>query len=340
MHRTKRTIGTLGMLALAVNGFSQTTDSIPKAKKDSLNFPKKVATFVSDKFALVRPLNIEFAHAAPYNFKSERGNDKLPDSKVSKFEQTKVSANFNFIQKKTWVMSATLGYRGTSTEAEIVQPDVAQNVIIKDDFHYLFSAVSFTYFSTLFKKRTFYSSTVLIDGSDKHFERVKGIFTGTMLLKANQKTKMTAGLLLNIDPGAQTPIIPTFSYEHKFNNGLIADIVLPRSIYLRKFVLKRNGRLSLGMEMDQTTFYLYNLKGADQKYEYRQLDINPGMVYEHAIGKYFMLTAKSGVKLTPNGRIFRKEDTFADPLYEIKPDPTFYFNIGVSFNPFSLFGRK
>ena len=335
-----RTIATLSMLALSVDCLAQSTDSTSKAKKDTLNLPKRVVAVVADNFAVTRPLNFEFSNTSPYNYKPERGNDILPESKVTKFQQTKLSANFNFIKRKSWLVGGTLGYRGTSVESETVRPGTTENTIFKDDFHYLFSAVSFTYFSTLFKKRTFYSSTILLDGSDKHFERVKGMFTATMLLKANQKTRMTIGFLVNIDPAAQIPAIPTFTYEHKFNNGLIADLVLPRSMYLRKFVFKRSGRLSLGVEMDQTNFYMYNLEGTSQKYEYRQLDINPGMVYEHAIGKYFMLTAKSGVKLTPNGRVFRKESSFADPLYEIKPDPSFYFNLGVSFNPFSLFGKR
>ncbi|WP_205945164.1 hypothetical protein [Pedobacter psychrodurus] len=119
----------------------------------------------------------------------------------------------------------------------------------EEDFNYLFSSLNFTYFSSLFKKRMIYSSSFLVDGSEKHFERIKGIFTGTMVLKANQRTKMTAGVLVNIDQSAQSPIIPTFSYEHKFNNGLIADIVLPRSIYLRKYMFG-NGRASLGTELD------------------------------------------------------------------------------------------
>ena len=34
------------------------------------------------------------------------------------------------------------------------------------------------------------------------------------------------------------------------------------------------------------------------------------------------------------------EDSFKDAVYEIKPDPTFYFNLGVSFNPFTLLGKK
>lgn len=336
----KQTLIVLGMLTLSAASFSQSKDSIPGIKRDSLDLPKRVVTAAADKFAFTRPLNIEFTNVAGYTYKSERGKDKLPDSKVNKFEQTKVSANVNFIKKKTWLLGATLGYRGTSTEAEVVQQGRDENLVIKNDFHYLFSAVSFTYFSTLFNKRTFYSSTLLVDGSEKQLERVKAIFTGTMLLKANLKTKMTVGLMVNVDPSAQTPIIPTFSYEHKFNNGLIADITLPRNMYLRKFMLKNNGRLSIGMELDQTTFYLYNLEGFDHTYEYRQLDINSGLVYEHALGKYFMLTGKSGIKLTPNGRLFRKEDTFGDPLYQITPDPTFYFNVGVSFNPFSVFGKK
>ena len=335
-----RTIMTLSVLALSVDCLAQSTDSIPKAKKDTLNLPKRVVAVVADNFAVIRPLNFEFSNTSPYSYRPEYGNDQLPDSKVTKFQQIKLSANFNFIKRKSWLLGATVGYKGTSIDAEVVRPGTTENTIFKDDFHYLFSAVSFTYFSTLFKKRTFYSSMILLDGSDKHFERVKGMFTATMLLKANQKTRMTVGFVVNIDPATQIPAIPTFTYEHKFNNGLIADLVLPRSMYLRKFVFKRSGRLSLGVEMDQTNFYMYNLEGTNQKYEYRQLDINPGMVYEHAIGKYFMLTAKSGVKLTPNGRTFRKESSFADPLYEIKPDPSFYFNLGISFNPFSLFGKK
>ncbi|WP_073228500.1 hypothetical protein [Pedobacter caeni] len=335
-----RIIVILCMLALSVDCLAQNTDSTSKVKKDTLNFPKRVVAVVTDNFAIIRPLNFEFSNTSPYNFKPEHGNGSLPESRVTKFQQMKVSANFNFIKRKSWLLGATVGYRGTSVEAEIMQPEQPEKTIFKDDFHYLFSGLSFSYFSTLFKKPAFYSSTILLDGSDKHFERVKGMFTATMLLKANQRTRMTVGFVINIDPASQIPAIPTFTYEHKFNNGWIADVVLPRSMYLRKFVFRKNGRFSVGMEMDQTLLYMYNLEGTNQKYEYRQLDINPGVVYEHALGKHFIFTAKSGAKLTNNGRVFRKESSFEDHIYEMKPDPSFYFNVGVSFNPLSLFGKK
>lgn len=333
-------MATLSILALSINSFSQTKDSIPKGRQDSLNFPKRVATFTADKFTITRPLNIEFTQTAPFNFKLDKGGNLLPESRINRFQQVKVSANINLIKHKSWILGTTLGYRLTSAEAEISKMGTSTIITTSNDFHYLFSSLNLTYFSSLFGKRMVYSSSVMLDGSDKHLERVRGMLTAIIVLKANQRTKMTAGLLASIDPSAPTPFVPTFSYEHKFNNGLIADIVLPRSVYLRKFVFNRNGRISFGSELDRTAFYLYNLDGTNQKYEYGQLDINSGLTYEHGIGRHFMLTAKSGMKYTPSGRVFKKEDSFADPVYKITPDPVFYFNIGISFNPFSILGKK
>lgn len=263
----------------------------------------------------------------------------MPEGKINNFSQVKVSANVNFIKRKTWLLGATVGYRSINADVGLTIPAIGDVKTVDRDFHYLFSAVNFTYFSTLFNKRTIYSAGILVDGSDKHFERVRGILTGTMVLKANERTKMTAGLLVNIDPSVQNPFLPTFGYEHTFDNGLIADVNLPKNMYLRKHVLT-NGRVSLGVEMDRTSFYLYNIDGTSQKYEYRQVDINAGLTYEHLIAKYFVATAKTGMRLTPSGRLFRKEDSFGSPVFQTTPDPAFYFSVGISFNPFSRIGKK
>jgi hypothetical protein len=327
----------LGMLSISADSFSQTIDSIPKRTPDSI--PKRAVAYAADKFAIARPLNIEFTQAAPYNYTAKSGGKSFPQSKVTSFSQVKVSANVNFIKRKTWMLGATLGYRYTATDADVINPATSGIQTINDGFHYHFTSLNVAYFSTLFKKRTIYTSSIMVDGSDQHFERVKGIITGTMVLKANQRTKLMVGFMVNIDPSAQSPFIPTFTYEHKFNNGIIADIILPRSIYFRKY-MSASGRLSFGTEMDRTSFYLYDVDGTSQKYEYRQMDVNSGLVYEQVIAKYFMLTAKTGMKLTPSGRIFKKEDSFGSPVFETKPDPAIYFNIGLSFNPFTIIGKK
>lgn len=328
-----------GMLILSVEGFSQNKDSIPTGARDSVSVPKRAETYAADRFAIARPLNIEFIYTAPYNFTSEKAGKSLPESRVTGFSQLKMSANINFIKRKNWLLGATVGYRYTTTEADLTEPVTGGIKAVENDYHYLFSSVNFSYFSTLFNKRTIYTSSILVDGSDQHFERIKGLLTGTIILKANRRTKIAAGILVNIDPSAQSLFIPTFSLEHRFNNGLIADIIFPRSLYLRKYVFT-NGRISLGAEIDRTSFYLYNLDSTSQRYEYRQLDINSGLTYEHVIAKRFVITAKAGMKFTSSGRLFRKEDSFGDPVYETTPDPAFFLNVGVSFNPFSLLGKK
>lgn len=328
----KTSVLLLYLLALSAECFSQKEDSIFKVTQT--NIPKRAVAYAADKLAIARSFNIEFTHAFPYNYTSERSANSLPESRVKDFSQVKVSANFNFIKRKSWLLGATLSYRYTTTKADITVPSANTIKPTETNFHYHVTSLNFAYFSTLFRKRTIYTSSLLVDGSDKHFERVKGYLTGTMVLKANQRTKMTAGVIVNIDPSSQSPVIPSFSYEHKFKNGLIADIILPKSIYLRKNVYP-NGRVSLGTELDRTSFYLYNLDGTPQKYEYRQLDINSGLVYEQLIANYFVATLKTGIKITPSGRIFEKEQSYGSPVFKTTPDPSFYFTIGVSFNPFA-----
>jgi len=332
MDITKKAAGlSFGIMALSIGAFSQ--------NRDTVGTPKRIVTYAADKFSVARPLNIEFIYAAPYNYTSEREGKPLPESKVTAFSQLKISSNFNFIKRKQWLLGATLGYRFTSVQTDITASAGGSIRTVEGNYHYFFSSLNFTYFSTLFGKRMVYTSSLQLDGSDKHVERVRGLLTGTMILKANQRTKLGVGLFVSIDPSAQTPVLPTFSYEHKFDNGLVADIVFPRNLYLRKYVFG-NGRISLGSEIDRTSFYVYNLDSTSQRYEYRQLDINSGLVYEHLLGKYFVLTAKTGMRLTTTGRLFRKEDSFNSPVIKTSPDPTFYFNIGVSFNPFTVIGKK
>lgn len=338
MKMIKKVALVFAVLFFPGKGFSQNMDTIPKGRKDSVNVPKRAAAFAADKLTIARPLNIEYSSTAPFNFTSKRANTSLPESKVNAFTQAKISTSFGFVKRKTWTLGASLGYRYTRVEANTTNPFTGRATTVDKDFHYFSSALNFTYFSTLFKKRAIYSSSIIMDGSDQHFERLKGLITGVIVLKADQKTKMTAGLAVNIDPSSQLPAIPIFTYEYKFNNGLIADITLPKSAYLRKYLFSKTGRASIGVELDRTSFYLYDIDGTSQKYEYRQTDLNPGLMYEHAIGS-FVITGKTGLKMTRTSRIFRKQDSFKDAVFEAEPDPAFYFNIGISFNP-STFLKK
>ncbi|KQT35763.1 hypothetical protein ASG22_01715 [Chryseobacterium sp. Leaf405] len=321
MNILHKTILTSSILSISNIAFAQKRDSIPQ----------KVTAYVAEKFPIARDFNVEFTQLTPYKFSSQLHGADLPENKVDHFSQVKVSSNINFIKTQKWVLSTTLNYRYTSLNTENSISDYRKN----NDFHYHSETLSFTYFSKLFNKMTIYSASFSVDGSDEHFERMRGMLTGTMILKANAKTKMTVGLVGIIDPSTQIPIIPTFSYEHTFDNGLIADIILPKRVLIKKNV-SENGRISLGSEMENTSFYIYD---SNKRYEFRQLEINSGAIYEHKIGS-FIGTLKTGIRTVPNARIFEKNESFKNYFFEASPKTSFYFNVGVSYNPFGKYKAK
>ena len=293
-------------------------------KKDSI--PQKVVAFVTDKFPQTRDLNIEFTQLTPYKFSPELYDADLPENKIKDYQQVKANANVYFIKNRKWMLSTSLNYRFTHLESENEMP-LFNN---EQNFHYHSEALSLTRFSKLFNKIAIYSATASVDGSEQHFERIRGMLTASLVLKATADTKMTVGLAVIIDPSSQVPAMPIFTYEHRFNNGWVADIILPKKVVMRKDVFK-NGRLSLGTEMDGTNFYLYP---DGKRYEFRQLEINSGAMYEHKLGNNLIGTLKAGLRATPSSRIFAKEDSFNDYIFDMNAKPSFYFNVGISYNPF------
>lgn len=293
-------------------------------KKDSI--PQKVVAFVTDKFPQTRDLNIEFTQLTPYKFSPELYDADLPENKIKNYQQVKANANVYFIKNRKWILSTSLNYRFTHLESENEMP-LFNN---EQNFHYHSEALSLTRFSKLFNKIAIYSATASVDGSEQHFERIRGMLTASLVLKATADTKMTVGLAVIIDPSSQVPAMPIFTYEHRFNNGWVADVILPKKVVMRKDVFK-NGRLSLGTEMDGTNFYLYP---DGKRYEFRQLEINSGAMYEHKLGNNLIGTLKAGLRATPSSRIFAKEDSFNDYIFDMNAKPSFYFNVGISYNPF------
>lgn len=331
MVEMKNVFFAVGLFCFTTPMLSQENDT---KKQDSVSMARRALTYGANKFAIVRPLNIEYTTVAPYNYTSKLGNITLPESKVTDFSQLKVSTTFNFIKTQKWMLGATLAYNYTRTGTDLTLPEERIDGMQKD-YHYHYETLNFSYFSKLFGKTAVFTSSLVVDGSEQHFERVKGLVSGTLILKANARTKLMAGILVNIDPSSEIPVIPIFTFEHKFNSGFMIDMIVPKQILLRK-QMANSWRLSVGTELDRTNLYLYgvNPQNRSQKYEYRQLDLNNGIVYEQLLGEHLVLTARTGLKWIAISRIFEKQNTFNDTVFEVTADPTFYFNVGISFNPF------
>lgn len=304
-------------------------------KKDSIAPAKKVLSYFAERFPVTRVINVEYNQVTPYNYTSKLSDKDLPEGKVNNLYQLKASANIHFIKKPKWMLGTTLSYKYTSmniNKSDMLSGSSGSENI---NFGYHTEALNLSYFSKLFKKNVIYSGSFIVDGSDHKFERIHGIISGNMVLKATPETKMTLGLIAFLDPSSVFFIAPSFTYRHQFANGLIADVLLPKGSYLRKEVFSQNGRVSLGSELDNTFFYLYNFNNSDKTYNFSQLEINSGLTYEHTLGRFFIATLKTGIKSIPIARVFEKNKKMRDYIFDAKPKASFYFNIGISFNPFA-----
>jgi hypothetical protein len=304
---------------------------ISKAQQQDSLTPKVTA----DKFAERRPFSIDYKQYGNYNSSSTLNGHDLPDGAFSNWSQLSASANINLVQQRRWWLQANGFYRFVSAEHDFPASTTATSQAVSRDLHYHTEGLNVIYFSTLFGKTTIYSGSVNIDWSERSLERVRGLFTGAIVLKANNRTKLNVGILYSTDPGTFIRVLPTLLYEHKFSERLMVDVFLPRYAYLRKKISGRD-RLSAGWELDaQTTFFLRDLDQHGTTYQYRQVDVNPGLLYEHILPGSITLFLRAGVRINPYARTFEKDRSFTDYTWEGRADPAPYVNIGFSFNPFA-----
>ncbi len=299
---------------------------------------KKIVTYTTDKFSVLRPLNLDYTYSTPYQYKYKGEFKDAGPNKINHFEHLRLTANMRFFAKNKWMIGTTLGYTNVKFGANISEPYNSQLVNLERTYHEISVAFNALYTTTLFDRRTIFSGSLKVDTSIKHFERIKGLLSGIMVMNNTPRTKLSLGILLNIDPRAQLPILPIVAYEHHLGNNFLIDLTLPKGFFIRKNVFKQ-ARISLGTDIEQISFYLFDTFKDNQTYIFRQIDFNSGVTYEHALG-HFILTARTGLKSTYYGRLYEKGQNYSNPLLEISPESRFYFSLGLSINPFTLLGKK
>lgn len=300
------------------------------AQQDSLT--RKVKAALADKFPSTRVLNIEYKQLAPYNTTMRlAGSQESQQYKIKQLEQFRFDGNFELLKRRQWVLSTSLHYQLTSFNgsAAVQKPFVINS--FSGDFHYQSIGMNLTHFKRLFNKPAVFNATISVDGSEQHFERVKGALSGILVVKHTAETTISLGVIAILEPSVQVPVLPVFSYVRRFQNDWELDMTLPQRIYLKKQFLEHS-RLSLGSQLNKTSFYIYD--NPAHTYEFRQLEINSGVVYERIFGGAFIGTLKAGIQNVFDSRIFEKEKSFKNYTIDNTPKPSFYINAGVSFNPF------
>ncbi len=314
---------------MSARTYAQSSDSIKVAKKT-------IAEDINNQFPSTRFLDVQYEQLGEYKYTTKVNDKEYESGKVISQNRLKLAMNYALIQKKNWVLSASARYKYEHIAFEDVEvPSGGVPVIAYDNdvhFHYLWTSINYTRYSMLWNKPLVSNVTISADASNKNFGMLYGSYLGSLILKRNEFTTVTVGLLVQSNANGISPILPTFSYNHKFKGSMwMLDIILPKQIYVRRQLLK-HGRISIGSELDGNPFYFKSefLANNNKSYMFNRNEFKSGAMFEYRLNKHFIGYAKTGWIEPLNGTT--REKYKSDRLSRTQYDGNFYFNFGVSFN--------
>lgn len=317
------------------------SNQIFSQEKDSGTI-QQAANLIKAEFPRTRILNFEYGQSLSRNFDSELFDEDFQEGEIKNQKTFDASLNLPFYYTKKFVLSASANYAFNEFEFQDLE-NTSETVIFEQSgivgFHNFRAAVSGTYFSQLFGKPVIYNASAIVDGNDEGVERLKGLLGASLIMKRTERTTITLGAIAFIDPTTQIPFFPTFTYNHNFKNSFWEfDLILPQRVLLRRYI-GSNSRLSLGSTFGGNGFYV-NVSATDfpDVFEYSQLETNSGIIYEYRLSDYIITTVQGGITHFISNRLTEKGEPTGDHIYSNEQDPTGYFNIGFSLDPFA--GKK
>jgi len=292
---------------------------------------------INDKFPSTRAFDFQMHQYTPADFDSELYDKDYQNGKMANYTKLRFAANLPIIKKPKWALTGSLLYNYSSLKFEDVENKMNPSLPMfdyKEDFHYFSGTLNSTYFTKLFNKPFIINGSVTLDASDKDFGRIKGNVMGTFILKKTDRTRISLGAMVFIDPTAPIPAAPIFAVEHKFkNNNWTMDFILPQRLLFKRGLLE-NGRISIGSEVDGDSFYVSTDQfGANNMYDFRQLELKTGITYEYAVGDV-IFTVKGGMANFFQNQLIEKGKLAKDYVFDLNRKGSGYFTLGVSYNPF------
>ena len=315
------------------------TTLIVSAQEPQKTFQEEAEKQIRAEFPRARVLNFEYGNSFSRDFDSELFDEDFQTGEIKNQKTFKASANIPIYKTQKWSLTGSANYTFNEFEFNDLTNVSSQVAYVQDnimDFHNFSAALSSTYFSALFKKPVIYNASVIVDGNEEGLERVKGFLGASLIMKRTARTTITLGAVVFIDPTSQIPFFPTFTYNHQFKNSQWElDFILPQRLLLRRPVGAK-GRLSIGSTFGSSGFYVnVDAPNFPEVFEYSQLEVNSGLIYEHRVTHSIILTAKGGLTNFISSRLTEKGEPNKDFIYKNEQGATGYFNVGFSFDPFS-----
>jgi hypothetical protein len=287
-------------------------------------------------FPSTRPLTIDYQQSLGRDFSSELNGEGYREGEVDGQQRVSVGLNLPLYYRPKLIVATALNYTYDKLSFDDFNTLNGDEAAAPVGYDYYSAGLNVIHFNELFGKPLTLAGGVILDGGSGGIQRFKGMASGTLTMVDNERTKFSLGLVAIIDPTSQLPFAPIVRYEHQFKNSpYTLDIVLPSRVLIRRHIGTRS-RLSIGTTFGGNGYYV-NVEQPDfsQDYEYSQLELNTGLIYEYKVSKSVILTARGGLTSFLSNRLTEKGEPNRDFIYRNEQGSTGYFGVGLSWNPFS-----
>ncbi|MEM1336716.1 MAG: hypothetical protein AAF090_06890 [Bacteroidota bacterium] len=288
-------------------------------------------------FPRARLAEFRYGTSLSRQFSSELFKEDISEGTIASQHYFSASVTLPLLQTGVLQVRGTMNYDFNRFEFENIDND-APLVFERNgsvNYQYFSASINTLYFSKLFKRQMVYISTIILDADENAIQRLRGIFGFSLNIKKNDRTQISAGAIVFVDPASPIPALPSFNLEHLFqDNKSSVDIVFPRQVLIRRLIGKRS-RISLGTVFNPSIFYVgdynSNLSGT---FEFNQLELKSGLIYQHRLSKLVLISASGGLSNIINSRLAEKGEPNSEFIYKTEQNATGYFQITVSLIPF------
>lgn len=249
-------------------------------------------------------------------------------------------ASMPVYQKEKIVISTNVLYTHESisnyTKTQVSGPLTKSTIQIND----VDLTLSGVYRGILWKRPVIHTANIIVSSPNLiHVKKVSAMASSSMIFVKGVQTRYSLGLLFVLDPVIAVPVIPMFTYWHRFDNPLWElDVVLPQKIMLRRSDFL-NGWLSIGTELYGNSFFTPESTQLPGNYEYRYADLFSGVGYERMLGK-LIVGVRTGFRSTVQGRMLKVYNRNKDYVFDTKNKTVPYFNLHISWAVPYLFKPK
>lgn len=301
---------------------------------DLLNIKQRAEEEVRDKFPSTRFFDLQYEQVLPTNYEKRMDDYVFEKGKQQNQQRLKVAMNIPIYRKGALTITGSGRYNMERFDFRNINdlssgsPQLIPNKI--NYSHFFIGALSSTYFSKLFGKIAIYNVSVSADASEKVFGKITANAMANLVLKSDQKTIITAGVIGILDNRSPIPVLPIFTLDQKLGNSWELSIAIPKYIYVRRPVLA-NGRLTLGMSFDGGQYYI-NSNEYTSTYSYSKNEIKTGFIYEHSLSKKLIIKLNGGALNAFGGRMSLKGKSYRHDIQRGRQDMTGYLGVGFSYN--------